>query len=445
MNADMLSVLREARQFAWATRVALAALIPDPAHPTLAMFQAVAPNEADAAELLRAYRDNSETLVTLDAALATTDRKTEIQSSGLSEHVTLLPASQPNSQMQRALEMAREALGLARDFGCGLPHSLGYEFTHLPKIEAALASLTPAPKPESQSGVVAVKPLEWESERDGVWFAHSSPSWLYRIVEQSDGAWVAFYKSEEYFDVLGTFPELHVAQAHCDARHDSYVRSLLANPGDGEAVAPVAYLEPETLNASEPEHFERIRAQTPDAYADWFPVYRTPSAAVPGDGGVGEGCHGLDTPERVRFYEHDFYVLSNFSAFSVEWCGHRFPTSEHVYHWLKFIDSNDLQQAIAFAPSAHEAFKIAERNADRRRADWERVRVPLMKRIIEAKAAQHEYVRRKLLATGERELVEDSWRDNFWGWGPNRDGQNMLGKLWMELRAELRAPQGTAR
>ena len=25
------------------------------------------------------------------------------------------------------------------------------------------------------------------------------------------------------------------------------------------------------------------------------------------------------------------------------------------------------------------------------------------------------------------------------GWGPNRDGRNMLGKLWMEVRTELRA------
>ena len=43
-----------------------------------------------------------------------------------------------------------------------------------------------------------------------------------------------------------------------------------------------------------------------------------------------------------------------------------------------------------------------------------------------------------LPATGERELIEDSWRDGFWGWGENRDGKNMLGKLWMEVRAELR-------
>ena len=62
-----------------------------------------------------------------------------------------------------------------------------------------------------------------------------------------------------------------------------------------------------------------------------------------------------------------------------------------------------------------------------------------MKSILRAKADQHEYVRRKLLATGDRELIEDSWRDDFWGWGPNRDGKNMLGKLWMEVRDELRA------
>jgi hypothetical protein len=93
--------------------------------------------------------------------------------------------------------------------------------------------------------------------------------------------------------------------------------------------------------------------------------------------------------------------------------------------------------AIQNAPSAHEAFKIAERNKDKRRPDWDAVKFDVMRDILRAKAAQHEYVRRKLLATGDRMLVENSWRDDVWGWGPNRDGQNMLGKLWMEIRAEL--------
>lgn len=154
--------------------------------------------------------------------------------------------------------------------------------------------------------------------------------------------------------------------------------------------------------------------------------------------------HGLDTETEVFFYEQDFYVLSNFSAFSLEWCGHRFPTVEHVYHWLKFIDSNDLQQAICDAPSAHDAFRIAQDNKGRRRADWDAVKVPFMHKLLRAKVLQHEYVRRKLRATGDRCLIENSWRDDFWGWGPNRDGKNMLGTLWMRVRAELREAGGPA-
>ena len=60
-----------------------------------------------------------------------------------------------------------------------------------------------------------------------------------------------------------------------------------------------------------------------------------------------------------------------------------------------------------------------------------------MKDILKAKVFQHSYVRRKLVQTGDRELIEDSWRDSFWGWGPDKDGQNHLGKLWMEVREEL--------
>ena len=154
-------------------------------------------------------------------------------------------------------------------------------------------------------------------------------------------------------------------------------------------------------------------------------------------------CHGLDTPERVCFYEQDFYALSNFSAFTVRINGRTFPTSEHAYHFFKFKDhAIGYALAVLDAPSAHEAFKIAERHKADRRPDWDAVKVDIMRDILRAKVAQHEYVRRKLLATGDRELVENSWRDDFWGWGPNQDGRNALGKLWMEIRAELRANAG---
>ncbi len=147
----------------------------------------------------------------------------------------------------------------------------------------------------------------------------------------------------------------------------------------------------------------------------------------------------LDTDTHVFFYEQEFYVLSNFSAFTLQWKGHRFDTSEAAYHWEKFPNYPHIQELILKAISAHEAFKIAEKHKTYYRHDWNVVKIDIMREILLAKAHQHEYVRRKLLETGDRILVEDSWRDDFWGWGKDQKGQNRLGTLWMEVRAEIRA------
>jgi len=158
--------------------------------------------------------------------------------------------------------------------------------------------------------------------------------------------------------------------------------------------------------------------------------------------------HGLDDDRRVCFYEQEYYCLSSFSAFSILWCGERFDTLEHLYHFLKFDPRlhPEARRAVQLAPSAHAAFRLSREFKALVRPDWDEVKVSVMRRLIRTKADQHEYVRRKLLDTGDRVLVENSWRDGFWGWGPDERGQNILGELWMELRAELvRAEGGSPR
>lgn len=147
--------------------------------------------------------------------------------------------------------------------------------------------------------------------------------------------------------------------------------------------------------------------------------------------------HKLDNERQVFFYEQDFYVFSNFSAFTLKWRGNLFKTSEEAYHWEKFPHNKELQDAIMSSSSAHKVFNLAKKFKDECRSDWGDIKVRVMSDILKAKLEQHEYVRQKLIATGDRELIEDSWRDDFWGWGPNKDGKNMLGKLWMEIRREL--------
>jgi hypothetical protein len=154
--------------------------------------------------------------------------------------------------------------------------------------------------------------------------------------------------------------------------------------------------------------------------------------------------HGLDTDSQVCFYEQEFYPLSNFSSFMLAWKERMFQTVEHAYHWESFAtcavhteSGIYIRDHVMEAASAHEALKRAQWWRAYRRKDWDDVKVDVMRALLRAKATQHEYVRRKLLETGERLLIENSWRDSFWGWGPNRDGQNMLGKLWMEVREEF--------
>lgn len=149
--------------------------------------------------------------------------------------------------------------------------------------------------------------------------------------------------------------------------------------------------------------------------------------------------HKLDTDKQVFFYEQEFYVLSNFSAFNLFWSGHKFDTAEHAYHWEKFcLHAPDVAKLVLEATSAHDAFRLGQTFKALRRPDWDEVKAPLMLDILRAKARQHPYVLRKLLQTGDRELVEDSWRDDYWGWGEHRNGRNMLGKLWMQVRDEYR-------
>lgn len=140
----------------------------------------------------------------------------------------------------------------------------------------------------------------------------------------------------------------------------------------------------------------------------------------------------------IYFYPPEYYVFDNFSSFQIEYKGKIYPTSEHAFQSVQFINSNpELAETIRNAKSAHDAQKLAEENKDRRDSNWENIKLDVMKEILHCKAKQHTYVMKKLLQSGDREIVEDSWRDDYWGWGENRDGKNMLGKLWMEVRKDI--------
>lgn len=80
---------------------------------------------------------------------------------------------------------------------------------------------------------------------------------------------------------------------------------------------------------------------------------------------------------------------------------------------------------------------------DNSRPDWDGVRVKIMRWCLRAKLLQNwETFSDLLLATGERPIVEDSRKDDYWGAKGGEAnllaGRNVLGRLLMELRELVR-------
>ncbi len=126
-----------------------------------------------------------------------------------------------------------------------------------------------------------------------------------------------------------------------------------------------------------------------------------------------------------------------------------FTTSESAYQACKFPGRPDVQQRIAEASTAREAAAIGRTPGLGIDPGWNEQRVDVMRWVLrmkrETNAAEVDAV---LAATGERPIVEVSTRDPWWGARPVSDryeGHNVLGRLWMELRQQLREDDPAAR
>jgi len=58
----------------------------------------------------------------------------------------------------------------------------------------------------------------------------------------------------------------------------------------------------------------------------------------------------------------------------------------------------------------------------------------VMKNILQLKLDQHPIIKQTLINTGFRQIFYTYKFNKFWGLGEDHDGDNELGKLWMELR-----------
>lgn len=143
--------------------------------------------------------------------------------------------------------------------------------------------------------------------------------------------------------------------------------------------------------------------------------------------------------ETIYFYSHakKYFEFSNFSFHPIVIAGKKFLTNEHYFQSVKFGDVA-YREEIRLAETPRKAKELGSSRKYKIVPNWDEERIAVMKTCVRAKFTQHKELKEMLLSTGVKILVEDSPRDDFWGCGKHRNGKNMLGKILMEIRDEIR-------
>lgn len=133
----------------------------------------------------------------------------------------------------------------------------------------------------------------------------------------------------------------------------------------------------------------------------------------------------------ITSFRGDYGFLSNFHLCVVEHNGIEYISAEHAYQASKSL--SDVDKYIIWSQETPGKAKQQGKRITLRE-DWDSIKQTQMKEILIAKFYNYE-LRQKLLATDGLVLVEgNTWGDTYWGQSPIGTGENMLGKLLMEVR-----------
>jgi ribA/ribD-fused uncharacterized protein len=139
-----------------------------------------------------------------------------------------------------------------------------------------------------------------------------------------------------------------------------------------------------------------------------------------------------------KLYPLDQYekFLATFSAHAIECDGVWYPTVEHAYHASRYTDVA-IKEEIRQAKSPYLAWEISQKHKAIQMADFDAKKAEVMEELCRLKLEQHRDVHAGLLASGDDVIVKN-YPDPYWGIGKDGIGKNMMGIIWMKLRAELK-------
>jgi ribA/ribD-fused uncharacterized protein len=159
-------------------------------------------------------------------------------------------------------------------------------------------------------------------------------------------------------------------------------------------------------------------------------------------------------PEILYFFskEPENKEFSNFYETTFTLDDIEYKSAEHAFQAIKAKTFGDEEMfaKILKAKSAQSAKSFGKKVKDFKEDVWNAKKEDTMRAILRAKFTQNLELRKQLLNTEDKVLANADARDKYWGIGTSAStaiakdpkkwkGENLLGKLLMEIRTELKA------
>ena len=133
--------------------------------------------------------------------------------------------------------------------------------------------------------------------------------------------------------------------------------------------------------------------------------------------------------DTVMTFRGEYDFLSNMYSATFEWDGRIYLNSEAAFQSAKSLDPSvrDLFSTMSGVVAKREGKKV------KLREDWELVKEKIMEEVVRAKFSQNSDLLRRLIQTGDMELIEGNrWHDTYWGVDAvTGKGKNRLGLILM--------------
>ena len=134
----------------------------------------------------------------------------------------------------------------------------------------------------------------------------------------------------------------------------------------------------------------------------------------------------------IKEFSGEYRWLSNFWLAPVVYQGVIYPSVENAYQAAK---TNEYTRISFITCSPGKAKRMGSKLE--LVEDWETIKFSVMSSLLYQKFHVGSFLATKLLATGNKEIIEgNNWGDTYWG-VCNDKGENHLGKLIMKIRSEL--------